>query len=207
MNKLFTLTFLLVAGHTVFSQKLNNKDLLQLKSYMQGSFSSEEQSKKDTAFLAITLHMKQVWPRRKDGYWLYVEQATAISQDKPYRQRVYHLYLQDDSTLVSQVFEFKEPETVAGWWKEPRRFDSLKFFALSSRTGCEVYIHKNKKGQFQGSTMGKECQSSLRGASYASSEVLIDKTGIRSWDRGWNTDDIQVWGSVNGPYIFKKNSK
>jgi hypothetical protein len=207
MNKLFFAGLLFSFSMNLYAQKLGNRDLNQLKSFMQGNFSSEQQSATDTSFSAVSLHMKQVWPRRKDGYWLYVEQAMIQTPDKPYRQRMYHLYLQDDSTLVSQVFEFKDPAPLVGWWKEPKRFDSLKFFALSSRPGCEVYIRKNKKGQFIGSTQGNDCSSVLRGANYATSEVIIDNAGIRSWDRGWNADQQQVWGAVKGPYIFKKLPK
>ncbi len=207
MNKLFFAGLLFSFSMNLYAQKLGNRDLNQLKSFLQGNFSSEQQSATDTSFSAVSLHMKQVWPRRKDRYWLYVEQAMMQTPDKPYRQRMYHLYLQDDSTLVSQVFEFKDPSPLVGWWKEPKRFDSLKFFGLSSRPGCEVYIRKNKKGQFIGSTQGKDCRSVLRGASYATSEVIIDNAGIRSWDRGWNADQQQVWGAVKGPYIFKKLPK
>lgn len=207
MNKLFFTGLLFSFSMNLCAQKLGNRDLNQLKSFLQGNFSSEKQSATDTSFSTVSLHMKQVWPRRKDGYWLYVEQAMMQTPDKPYHQLMYHLYLQDDSTLVSQVFEFKDPAFVVGWWKEPKRFDSLKFFALSSRPGCEVYIRKNKKGQFVGSTEGYECISVLKGASYATSEVIIDNAGIRSWDRGWNADQQQVWGAVKGPYIFKKLPK
>lgn len=207
MKKLFFAGLLWSLSMSLYAQKLGNRDLIQLKSFLQGNFSSEQQSETDTSYSSVTLYMKQVWPRRKDGYWLYVEQAMRQTPDKPYRQRMYHLYLQDDSTLVSQVFEFKDPASLVGWWKEPKRFDSLKFFALSSRPGCEVYISKNKKGQFIGSTQGKECSSVLRGASYATSEVIIDNAGIRSWDRGWSADQQQVWGAEKGPYIFKKLPK
>lgn len=207
MKKLLIVISLLANGYSLFSQKLGKKDLLQLKTFIQGNFSTAQQSKMDTVFLSISLHMKQVWPQRNDGYWLYVEQAATETPDKPYRQRMYHLYLQDDSILVSQVFEFKDPARFIGYWKEPKRFDSIKFFALSSRAGCEVYLRKNNQGKFTGSTEGRDCQSSLRGASYATSEVLIDKTSIHSWDRGWNADSIQVWGSVKGPYQFKKSTK
>ncbi|MFM9907890.1 MAG: chromophore lyase CpcT/CpeT [Chitinophagaceae bacterium] len=207
MKKLLIIISLLATGYSLFSQKLGKKDLLQLKTFMQGNFSTAQQSKMDTAFLSISLHMKQVWPQRNDGYWLYVEQAATETPDKPYRQRMYHLYLQDDSILVSQVFEFKDPARFIGYWNEPKRFDSIKFFVLSSRAGCEVYLRKNSQGKFTGSTEGKDCQSSLRGASYATSEVLIDKMNIHSWDRGWNADNLQVWGSVKGPYQFKKSTK
>ena len=56
---------------------------------MQGSFDSKEQAAEDSAYYAISLHMYPIWPER--GQFLYVEQALAAMQDKPYRQRVYEL--------------------------------------------------------------------------------------------------------------------
>ena len=52
---------------------------------MQGSFDSASRRPRFRNY-AISLHMYPIWPER--GY-LYVEQALAAMQDKPYRQRVY----------------------------------------------------------------------------------------------------------------------
>lgn len=190
-----------------FSQKLLKKDLLQLKTWMQGSHSNKEQQLKDSTVPVIIARMQPVWPKRKDGYWLYAEQATAAMPAKTDRQRMLHLYLQDDSTIVCQVFEFKNPSMVDGWWKYPKRFDTVKFFALSSRPGCELYFRKNKKGQFSGSTEGKDCINNISGASYATSEMLIDKMNLVFWDRGWDIKQQQVWGATSGPYQLKRAGK
>ncbi len=186
----------------LLAQKTSTRDLQQLKALMTGSFSNHNQAKADTSFQEILLEIRPIWTRRKDGVWLYVEQAIAASPARPYRQRVYHLYIADDSTLVSQVFELKEPDKYAGWWKEPRRFDSVKFQALGNKVGCEVYLRKTKSGGYTGGTEGQDCLSTLQGASYATSEAAISKNEMRTWDRGWNADQQQVWGSRNGPYIF-----
>ena len=54
----------------------------ELFALMQGSFDSKAQAERDSAFYAISLHMHQVWPER--GHFLYVEQALASMQEKPY---------------------------------------------------------------------------------------------------------------------------
>jgi CpeT protein len=58
---------------------------------------------------------------------------------------------------------------------------------------------------YEGSTLGKECLSSLRGATYATSKVKIDEKMILSWDQGWDNADKQIWGATKGGYIFDKN--
>ncbi|MBS4016235.1 MAG: hypothetical protein KGZ86_07390, partial [Candidatus Latescibacteria bacterium] len=66
-------------------------DLQRLADYMTGYFSSEAQALADTDYFDIRLRMQRVWQNRTDGYWLYVEQAVAGYEAKPYRQRVYRV--------------------------------------------------------------------------------------------------------------------
>ena len=75
---------------------------------------------------------------------------------------------------------------------------------MIDRQGCAVYLQKNAEGNFAGSTPGKECVSSLRGATYATSVVTIYENKLVSWDRGWDKDDKQVWGAEKGGYQFIK---
>lgn len=185
-------------------QKVKAKDITALKKRMAGRFDSKDQADKDTNFFAIQLIMKPVWTDRKDGFWLYVEQAAMRKLDKPYRQRAYHVYLQDDKTIVSQVYEFRDPKLYIGEWKKEKPLGSISPDSLISKEGCAIYLHKSKNGNYVGSTPEKECPSSLKGSAYATSEVLIMKNLILSLDRGYDKADVQVWGSENGGYRFMK---
>lgn len=184
--------------------QLTPKDLDKLASMMTGSFSSEKQSVTDSAYVHITLTMTPVMKKNTDGYWLYVEQAMASAADKPYRQRVYHLYRQDDTTLVSKVYELKNPQQYTGGAENPDKLGVITQDSLVDRQGCNIYLHKTGKKTYEGSTPGKECLSTLRGATYATSEVVITPKKMVSWDRGWNREDKQVWGAESGGYIFLK---
>ena len=55
---------------------------------------------------------------------------------------------------------------------------------------------------FYGATRENDCESSLRGASYATSEVRLFADAMHSWDRGYDADGVQVWGATAGPYEF-----
>jgi CpeT protein len=44
----------------------------------------------------------------------------------------------------------------------------------------------------------------LRGATYATSEVIIKNQQMISWDRGYDSSDRQVWGAEKGGYVFEK---
>jgi len=179
-------------------------DIALLLSYMQGSFSSEEQSKADTNYFDIRLQMKPIWTIRSDAHWIYVEQAVASKTDKPYRQRVYRVSQLPDGTFESAVFTFPEPLKYAGEWQKDNPLEGLSPSDLTERKGCSVFLIKNDDGSFSGGTKEKGCESDLRNAKYASSEVVINKEGMKSWDRGFNEKDEQVWGAANGGYIFKK---
>jgi CpeT protein len=202
--KKFILLFVLFILAGKLSAQDNSNDLALLVSYMQGSFSSEEQSKVDTNYFNISLQMKRVWADRSDAIWIYVEQAVSSKLDKPYRQRVYRVLPLKDGTIESAVFTFSDPLKYAGDWKKDEPLLELTPADLIQRVGCSVFLSKAADGSFVGSTRDKGCESDLQNAKYAMSEVVINSEGMKSWDRGFNDKDEQVWGAVNGGYIFKK---
>ena len=88
---------------TAFAPAASEPDAVEeLFALMQGSFDSKAQAERDSAFYAISLHMHQVWPER--GHFLYVEQALASMQEKPYRQRIYQLKAEGDE-VASYVYK------------------------------------------------------------------------------------------------------
>lgn len=206
MKYIFIIIILLLSVGVGFAQtkEVKQKDVKKLAALMAGEFSSEEQAKNDSTFFHIKLRMKPIWKNKKDGFWFYVEQSAAETEDKPYRQRVYHLYRHDETTIVSKVYEMPNPENYVGGWKDENKLKNLNADSLIDRQGCSIFLRRNADETFSGSTPGKKCLSSLRGANYATSEVTIYKDKLVSWDRGWDKDDKQVWGAIKSGYIFKK---
>jgi hypothetical protein len=202
MKSVIVLLILLLFS-PVFAQ--TEADLNLLINWMEGSFNSEEQSQNDSDYFNISLEMKKIWKDRKDGYWLYVEQAVSQTKDKPYRQRIYYLFL-EKGAIISEIYSIPDESKYVGGYKNPQLFDNLSPYSLSSRTGCAVIIQRFDENTFIGSTVKKNCTSNLRGASYATTEVKITKDSMISWDRGFNDKDEQVWGAVKGGYIFKKSN-
>ena len=201
----FLLVTLLAAGLSACSSTglRGDDELRELASRMTGDFSSAAQAAADPDYYEITLRMARIWPERADGYWLYVEQAVAKAQEKPYRQRVYLVRRVEEDLFESRVFTLPEPERFVGAWKETGKFAALRPEDLAAREGCEILLRR-QGDSFAGSTLGALCQSSLRGASYATSEVSIGETSLVSWDRGFDGKGEQVWGAVKGGYVFEK---
>lgn len=171
-----------------------------LQKAMTGSFDSSTQADTDPEYYNIVLHMEPIWTEQP-GYFLYVEQAVAGDQDNPYRQRVYKLEEQGRK-LVSRVYELPDPKKFIGGHQDPERFASISPSDIVEKVGCAVYLKPDKQGVYRGSTKKKTCKSSLRGATYATSRVSIGSSFVQSWDRGFNDEGEQVWGAVNGGYLF-----
>lgn len=190
----------------VFLGSCASRSMDRLGSYMTGAFSSAEQAAADPEFRVIVLHMAPIWPKRSDGRWLYVEQAAEEALDKPYRQRIYRLTENPrDKTLISDVYELPgDPLKFAGAFNHPEMFGALAPADLTPRAGCSIILQEQPDGSFKGSTLGAGCPSTLRGASYATSEAEITAEGLRTWDRGYDSSGKQVWGAVKGPYVFKR---
>lgn len=186
-------------------EQASTRDLQQLVDFMVGDFSSQAQSQRDSDFYDIRLHIRPIWASDKSNHWLYVEQATATAEDKPYRQRVYKVESDGSGAFKSIVYTLPDQANWAGKYKTPDAFNQLKPNDLSLRDGCTVFLKKEKDGSFAGATKGTGCESTLRGAKYASSTVTITKTMLRSWDQGFNEKGEQVWGATKGGYEFVKH--
>ena len=128
------------------------------------------------------------------------------SLSSPYRQRIYHLdnikSEEDSFSVRSTVYSINQESALVGLCN---RTDvvSLDVSELILREGCHVDLTWNGEG-FEGSTEGESCQSSLNGSAYATSEVKTTPDRIESWDRGWDAQGTQVWGAVNGAYLFDR---
>ncbi len=176
-----------------------------LTSVMTGSFSSEIQSKEDTAFYDIRLEMVRIWTDRTDANWIYVEQALATYLDRPYRQRVYKLTEEPDGRFRSVVYTLSEPTRFINAWKDPAAFSTIGPANLELREGCDIVLTwEPDRELYTGKTGDKTCESNLRGARWATSEVELGKDGMISWDKGLDDDGNQIWGAETGGYRFNK---
>jgi len=186
--------------------------------HLTGSFSSAVQAQSDPDnYFDIRLHAAPIWtdidtaPSNERAHWLYVEQAAANALGRPYRQRIYRVSPVTDAALraqgfvvQSEVFTFPNPLTYAGAWQNPARLNTLTPANLEPRSGCTVYLKIGPGNTFTGNTIGTGCESSLAGATHATSEVTLEPNRIIAWDRGLDENLNQVWGPTTGPYIFQR---
>lgn len=183
---------------------INAQSLKQLVKYMSGSFNSFQQSKSDTTYFDVSLEMHPIWKKDKQTKWLYVEQAITQNKNKPYRQRVYGITQTGANTFVSTVYLIPNQEAYVGaYQKAKKRFKNLTPQQLEEKEGCHITLTFNGIA-YEGKTGDTGCPSKLRGSTYATSEVIILKNKLESWDRGFDNEGKQVWGAEKGAYIFDK---
>lgn len=183
---------------------LAKRDLKTVAGYLTGTFLAESTSSSDTSSYQIKLQIVPVLEHDKEGYWLYAEQALVSSVDKPYRQRVFHLYIEDDTTIISQPYELKNLSFYASSCNDPSRLATLSLDSLINRSGCGIVLHKYVDGTYRGSTVHRQCLNALRGSVFATMDWAIYPDHFQSWDRGWDEHGVQKWGPVQSGYDFLK---
>jgi CpeT/CpcT family (DUF1001) len=186
------------------SRSAGNDPVAEVARWMAGYYDSRDQAAADAGYYPISLAMVPIWPERRDARWLYVEQAMADTPDKPYRQRVYRLNRGADGEVLSAVFTIDAPARFVQGWRNGA-LSGLTEAMLQPRAGCTVSLRRDGAA-WRGATIGRDCASDLRGAAYATAEVTLDASTMRSWDRGYDAAGKQVWGAVAGAYVFVKRA-
>lgn len=151
-------------------------------SWMSGTFDSFEHAQQDPSFWDVVIS-HEVILHDDDTYWIDVDQG--LPDGRIYRERLYKIF-ENDSTIVTQIYK-----------RENGKLVHLK--------GCDLYIYKIGDAYF-GRTSNFDCKSSYGGASYLTTSFRVYRQRIESWERGWNSDGRQVWGSGKGYFIFKKQT-
>jgi CpeT/CpcT family (DUF1001) len=179
----------------------------RLADWLAGDFDSADQADEDPQYYAISMRLCPVALPDLGERVLYIEQAASDDLASPYRQRLYVVDRIDEDTAVSRVYEATRSSTetaLVGLCDAP---DSQQLAAadFELKEGCDVSLTWDGT-QFSGGTEGEGCESSLGGASYATSSVTLDATALSSWDQGWSEDGAQVWGATAGPYVFLRRT-
>jgi hypothetical protein len=188
----------------------------RLFAWLEGKFDSSEQAQADETYFAISLTTCRVELPALGARVLYIEQAKVGVA--PYRQRLYVVEGIDAATARSRVFEANDPSPLVGLCAATAR-PALAAADFVERVGCSVEMHWTGS-RFEGHTSdarwtgsgfeadpaGVRCPSSLNGASFATTETTLERDRLRSWDRGFDAKNEQVWGATKGGYEFKRRT-
>jgi CpeT protein len=173
---------------------------------LEGRFDSADQARSTPGYPAIQLVACPAEVPALGPHVLYVEQARMDAADRPERQRVYVIEPGDpvDSAAVARVFDLAVPGSsigACGLSVRPR----FTRDELVERVGCKVSLHADGP-VYRGATSGRGCPTTLKGATYVTSDVVLDTFGLRSWERGFDPSGAQKWGTESGPYVFVRRT-
>lgn len=187
--------------------------MTKLFTFLVGRFDSFDQAQSDESYYAVQMRHCAVAIPELGSRILYVEQAMMSALDAPYRQRIYVLDNSDEEgyDVSSKVFELVDDElqtSMVGYCDSEELQHQIVLNAndVEEKEGCGVHLHWDG-AKFEGGNLGKQCASSLAGASYIKTDAAISEESMLTWDRGYGANDGQVWGAVAGPYRFDKRSQ
>ena len=184
------------------AQQFTGADMKQLKRYSSGVFTNRVQAAADTHFIQSTLHIQPIWPKRKDGIWLFADRA-----DTGHYYQVWHYYLQDDSTLVLQFFDFKDGQKALQLTKDIKQQSNLYLYHLFTSHGCDVYLKKDTTG-FTGGTTGKDCfTTGIPGAEYRVLNIAITMNGITWKETTFDKENKEVAAVLTRSGTYAKTPK
>jgi len=192
-----------------------DRELVRLTTWMTGTFDTFEQVAADEAAKADYVHMRVVMhivPARiaglstPDTVTLYVEQAAADTPEAPYRQRVYHV-TRREGALVNRTYRLTEPAAFVGAHARPELLAKLTADRLSLEEGCDLVWTRIDHALYSGiAGLNGTCRTSWRGATRATSQVLLSPGSITSLDQGFDDAGVQRRGPKPGTigHVFRK---
>ena len=133
------------------------------------------------------------------------EQAPIGKPDRPFQQRFYRVEETADGGVVLRVLEPKEPLTVSGKWRDPSDLALYGPGDVVERIGCAVRL-KKADDVWSGATEGTSCPFAAGGARYAETDLRLAPGRVEWWDRGYDVNDLQVWGSAIRPTVYERRS-
>lgn len=200
MKLLITLFLALCLMTSCLPNKKTTANFDKLATMMEGNFSSEKQSKKNSHYKSILLRMTPIW--KEKGTYFLVEQALFNNQDKPFSIQVHKLY-QKRYDIVREVYTLKNEQEWIEKRKTSQEYSSFSEADLELQTGCEILIKQRADGSYFGHT-GHNCHLTKFNAANSSVGIVVTERQIRLWEQGFDKDWNILWSTAKDGYVFDK---
>ncbi len=134
--------------------------------------------------------------------FLYQEQALSQKLAQPYRQRFLRIAPSTDRRRVeSAVFKPPTPKAWIGLCDKPEAERVVKIGDIG-KSNCSVFLQP-QGNRYVGETKAGGCPSDYKGAVRITNRIVLYKTGMDTWDRGFDAAGKQVWGAKDSAYQFR----
>ena len=187
-----------------------------LATYLAGEFENKDQAAENRSWF---VHLR-LWHRpilalsTPEIFTMLLEQASPISGNPPYRQRVLQL-TEQSGQLQGKYFALQDPLQFQGAGLRPDLLDSITNSDLIALPNSVAPIQYQTVGgndyRFQAALPeGKYCSFEYGGARkyvYLGFDVEKQKDAIelKTYDKGINPDTGQgLWGALMGPFVLIK---
>lgn len=202
MRKLLPFLITLIFLCNCNSKVVNDPELEDFVQILTGKFSSKKQAKEESGYAAVCLINSPIW-KDQSGYWFYQELFNEEKSTAIYNQRIINIKRVDSITISSSSYIIPNKKKYINGWKDTSLFNQLTIDSLTVRAGCDVYFKKKTSTIYQGKTSKNSCSSSFsKKIKYTTSNIVMSRNKISSWDRGYDSEGKQVWGKIEGPYDF-----
>jgi CpeT/CpcT family (DUF1001) len=184
----------------------HSTDIKTLAHWMASDFSNQEQAFENPPFFAhIRVCMRPLPTDFLGCTSFFLEQAYDFMLNRPYRLRVFKINQVDDH-IELEHFKLKDQEKFFGASRDLQRLQNLTVEDLEEMPGCDMIVTWTGQS-FKGEVKpGKNCIVERNGkTTYLDNRFEIDENKLISYDLGRDpeTDEL-VWGSVAGPFQFKR---
>lgn len=176
-----------------------NDNVTEVANRLSGSYQNTEQAASPN-YVLVKVQSCPV-AVNNDGKYLYVEQTAVEYATRPYRQRIYRLSSAGGDSVLSTIYRIENQDEWVGACQKQERVPMAPAESLID-INCAVKLDKFEN-VYHGSTLNGGCPTNFNGAVKATSTVTVYENGFDAWDRGYDSNDNQVWGPTGGPYKFR----
>lgn len=172
--------------------------------WLEGSFSTSVQAEMDSNYEALFMEACRLQIPELGSRVLYVEQTILGAANRVQSQKLYSI--DEEGNRVAMRSFAMRPELEAalvGACDAPEAAE-IDLAMVAKADACTLWITPEGEDQYGGGTVGTECTTPMDGVDYETAYIVVEPLGIELWERGWNSEDRQVWGPENGPYQFER---
>jgi hypothetical protein len=191
--------------------------LTALGEYLAGEFDNREQAIDEPVwYVHLRLWQRPVNLFTEDSITLFAEQASIITLDQPYRQRIMRLRQgsNSDATVEVQYYMPQDPSVLRGAGDNPALLNTLRPEQLDLLPGCILTVTQEKLGgdryKFT-ATPPPETRCSftyLGNTVYVSLGFAATATEFHGYDKGIDpATGKATWGAIMGPYRYTKRNQ
>ncbi len=189
--------------------------LTALADYLVGEFDNQAQATAEPAWY-VHLHLwhcRVPIPLFEKSITLFAEQASALTLDAPYRQRILQLYSsdKDPECLRVQYYMLKDLKAVQGAGRYPEKLGQLTGEQLEFLPGCRLNVTYQQPTPNTYHFKANLPENTRCCFTYQNQTIQVDlgfeamPNEFFSYDKGINPQTGQAtWGALLGPFRFVK---